>query len=330
MESLIYIEPSEGELAPTVKQIATKLRQIPAELRGTITGVAIGTHLEGKETELSGLVDEFIIVEATQGSEHNTELISNVLTDLMKVHSPGLLFLGFTHHGMELAPVVGMRLGIPTITGCTDFELADNSAKVKRLAYSSKFTVSLSVSIERGAIFSVQRGSLKINEAQYPASPSGSPSLTKIPWCEDWVASKSETLKIIEEEASAEQEDITKASLLVSVGRGIGGPNNIPVAKELADKLGGVLSCSRPVVDNDWLPAYRQVGTSGKTVSPVVYLALGISGQGNHLAGMDTSRIIIAVNKDPAAPIFKVAHYGVIDNIFQFIPEVVKQMEVES
>ena len=96
------------------------------------------------------------------------------------------------------------------------------------------------------------------------------------------------------------------------------------------DKLGGTISCSRPVVDNGWLPHYCQVGTSGKTVSPTVYLALGISGQGNHVAGMDTSRIIIAVNKDPAAPIFKVAHYGVVDDLLQLVPEVIKQAEIEK
>ena len=98
---------------------------------------------------------------------------------------------------------------------------------------------------------------------------------------------------------------------------------------KIVDKLGGTISCSRPVVDNGWLPHHCQVGTSGKTVSPTVYLALGISGQGNHVAGMDTSRIIIAVNKDPAAPIFKVAHYGVVDDLLQLVPEVIKQAQAE-
>ncbi len=97
--------------------------------------------------------------------------------------------------------------------------------------------------------------------------------------------------------------------------------------RELADKLGGMISCSRPVVDLGWLPAIRQVGISGRTVAPVIYLALGISGQANHLAGMDASRIIIAVNKDPSAPIFNVAKYGVVDNILEFVPELLNQMK---
>ena len=111
------------------------------------------------------------------------------------------------------------------------------------------------------------------------------------------------------------------------MGRGLGDPENLPVMKELADKLGGMISCSRPVVDLGWLPASRQVGISGKTVSPVIYLALGISGQSNHLAGMNASRIIIAVNKDPQAPIFNVAHYGVVDDILEFVPELLEQIK---
>jgi len=97
--------------------------------------------------------------------------------------------------------------------------------------------------------------------------------------------------------------------------------------KKLAEELKGMISCSRPVVDLGWLPASRQVGISGRTVTPVVYLALGISGQANHIAGMDTSKIIIAVNKDPLAPIFTIAHYGIVDDILQFVPELIRQIE---
>ena len=126
------------------------------------------------------------------------------------------------------------------------------------------------------------------------------------------------------------EEDITKAEILVSVGRGLGDVENLPIMRELAGKVGGMVSCSRPVVDLGWLPARCQVGISGRTVAPALYLALGISGQGNHLSGMDGSRMIIAVNKDPLAPIFNAAHYGVVDDILQFIPELLEQMKQMS
>jgi electron transfer flavoprotein alpha subunit len=121
-------------------------------------------------------------------------------------------------------------------------------------------------------------------------------------------------------EAAAGEVDITRADILVSVGRGIGDAENIPLAEALAQALGATLSCSRPVVDKKWLPKERQVGTSGKTVKPKVYIALGISGAFQHVAGMKNSGTIIAVNKDPKAPIFNFAQYGIVDDLFKVLP----------
>jgi electron transfer flavoprotein alpha subunit len=141
-----------------------------------------------------------------------------------------------------------------------------------------------------------------------------------------WEADRTQVIGISEEKLEGE-EDIAKAEILVSVGRGLGDAENLPMMKELAAALGGMVSCSWPVADMGWLPVSRQVGISGKTVTPVVYLALGISGQGNHVAGMDGSRIIIAVNKDPLAPIFNVSHYGIVDDILHFVPVLLEQIK---
>jgi electron transfer flavoprotein alpha subunit len=121
-------------------------------------------------------------------------------------------------------------------------------------------------------------------------------------------------------EAALEDVDIAAADILVSIGRGIGKPENIPIAQDFADAIGATLACSRPVADKEWLPKSRQVGTSGKTVRPKIYLALGISGAFQHQAGMKNSGTIIAVNKDPKAPIFNVAHYGIVADLFQVLP----------
>jgi electron transfer flavoprotein alpha subunit len=121
-------------------------------------------------------------------------------------------------------------------------------------------------------------------------------------------------------EAAVGEVDITQADILVSVGRGIKEADNIPMVKELADAIGGTLSCSRPVVDKKWLPKDRQVGTSGKTVKPKVYIAIGISGAFQHVAGMKGSGTVIAINKDPKAPIFGVATYGIVADLFKIVP----------
>lgn len=323
MKSFIYVEPSVDGIDPTVKQILSRLREVPRVIRGSLIGIGIGDPLEGKELQLKGLCDELIRVEVPTGSESNMEMVSNVLTDVINESGPGVLFLGFTHQGMELGPSLGLRLGIPVVTGCVDLDWGEDRCCVKRPILGGKFLISLTLHIEHGAVISVQKGAWKedaVSDEDHPFL------IRRVSWRNSWAAEKTEMLGISEESVEGE-ENITKAEILVSVGRGLGDPENLPVMKELADKLGGMISCSRPVVDLGWLPASRQVGISGKTVSPVIYLALGISGQSNHLAGMNASRIIIAVNKDPQAPIFNVAHYGVVDDILEFVPELLEQIK---
>ena len=327
MESFLYIEPSEEDIDAIAKQIASKIRKISPGLRGPMKGICIGNHLEGKESRLSGFIDELIMVEAPAGSEHNTEAIAKVLAAVVAQQGPGILFLGFTHQGMELAPAVGWCLGVPVVTSCVDFQWTDGQADIKRAILGGKLLVSCSIAMEQGAVISVQKGAWK---DEVISEGSGDPVLvTRLPWQQSWAAEKTE-IKGISEETGEGEEDITKAEILVSAGRGIGDPDNLPIIKELADKLGGMISCSRPVVDLGWLPASRQVGISGKTVAPVIYLALGISGQTNHLAGMDASGTIIAVNKDPLAPIFNVAQYGIVDDILGFIPELIEQIRKDN
>jgi len=324
MKSFIYIEPSEEGVDSLTKQIVSRIRKISPELHGPLIGIGIGNHLEGKESQLNGLVDELISVEVPSESENNTEVISKILTDVVSENSPGILFLGFTHQGMELGPAVGWRLGVPVITDCVGLDWTEGQAYVRRPIHGGKLLVSLVVNLERGAVISVQKGAWKDEGVHEKVS--GPVSLKPLSWRDSWAAEKTEVLGISEESLEG-AEDITKAEILVSVGRGLGDPENLPVMKELSEKLRGMISCSRPVVDLGWLPASRQVGISGRTVTPVVYLALGISGQANHLAGMDASGIIIAVNKDPQAPIFNVARYGVVDDILEFVPELLEQIK---
>ena len=325
MKTFIYIEPSEEGIDSLTRQIVSGIRKIPSELRGPLKGISIGKHLEGKDSELKGVLDELVRVDVPSDGQYNLEVLSNILTEIAGGNGPALLFLGFTHQGMELGPAVGWRLGIPVVTNCIEFDWKEGkTAAIKRPIQGGKFILSMEVNVDRGAVISIQKGAWK---EETKAEASEIPiKITSLSWKEAWASEKTEVVGIIEESLEGE-EDITKAEVLVSVGRGLGDPENLPVMKELAEKLGGMISCSRPVVDLGWLPGTRQVGISGKTVSPVIYLALGISGQSNHLAGMDASRIIIAVNKDPSAPIFNVARYGVVDNILEFVPALLEQIK---
>jgi electron transfer flavoprotein alpha subunit len=324
MKTFIYIECSDEGINPVSKEIALRLRKISGKSHGPLIGISIGKQLEGKESQLQGLFTELIRVEVPSESESNTEVISNILTDVVGRSGPGILFLGFTFQGMEIGPSVGWHLGVPVISNCVGFEWADSQADVKRPLHGGKLLVSLRVNLERGAVITVPKGAWR--EDGVSDTTGGVIPVTHLAWQNSWAAQKTEVIGVYEE-TLGDEEDITKAEILVSVGRGVGDPENLPMIKELANQLGGMISCSRPVVDLGWLPNSRQVGISGKTVAPIIYLALGISGQGNHIAGMDGSRMIIAVNKDPSAPIFSVAHYGVIDDLLEFVQELLEHMK---
>ena len=322
MQSLVYIESTDEGMDSLTRQIAFGIRKIPAELRGPVKGISLGKHLQGKEDQLKGIFDELIRVDAPAEIEFNTEAIANILTDLVREQGPAILFVGYTHRGMELGPAVGWRLNVPVVTNCSGFDWsAGTTAQIRRPIVGGKLVATLDVHLERGAVVSIQKGAWKEEGSLDSALPS--PVVTDVPWKETWKPEKTEVLGILEESLEGE-EDITKAEILVSVGRGLGDPENLPIMRELAEKLRGMISCSRPVVDLGWLPGLRQVGISGRTVSPVIYLALGISGQSNHLAGMDASRIIVGVNKDPGAPIFGVAHYGIVGDLNKLIPMMIK------
>jgi electron transfer flavoprotein alpha subunit len=323
MKSFIYIEPSGEGIDSMTRQIASRIRKVPPEIRGTMNGISMGNWLDTSDPQVCRLFDELTVVEVPSGSVSNTEVLSKILADIVSENGPGVLFLGFTHQGMELGPAVGWPLGIPVITNCVGLDWIGTHAYLRRPIDGGKLWISLEVNLERGGVISVQKGAWKDEEGadirEHPVS------VQRLSWRDSWAAEKTEVVEMIEEGLDG-GEDITKAEILVSVGRGLGDPENLPIVRELAEKLGAMISCSRPVVDLGWLPASRQVGISGRTVAPVIYLALGISGQANHLAGMDASRTILAVNKDPAAPIFNIAHFGVVDDLMEFIPQLLEQI----
>lgn len=327
MQSYIYIEVGEDGIEPITEQIASKIKKIPPNLRGPIKGIIVGHTPSGLEAQLAGLLEELLLVEALPQNKNNTEVISKILFDVISENGPGVLFLGFTHQGMALGPALGWRLKVPVITSCVDLDWTDSHINARRAIIGGKILASISADAKHGAVISVQKGAWKDEVGKRQAN--ADLPVRPIPWKDAWAADRVAVKGVIEE-ISDDDEDITKADILVSIGRGLGDPENIDLIKDLASRIGGVISCSRPVVDLGWLPASRQVGISGKTVMPVVYLALGISGQTNHVAGMDAAGLILAVNKDPLAPIFNVADYGIVDDIFEFVPELINQLKTKE
>jgi electron transfer flavoprotein alpha subunit len=252
-------------------------------------------------------------VEDAQLEHFNSIHYQKVLSSIIINYQPLLTLIGHTAFGMDLAPSVSVELGFPLVTDCIDLSFEENHLKAVRSIYGGKIDANVSVRESKGYMATIRPG---VFAPVMPGERKGGILLESSP-----LQRTTDVKKFIEYiEAPITGEDITQAEIIVSVGQGIGGPEHIPMIEEVAKSLGGVIACSRPVVDRNWLPKERQVGISGKTVKPKIYIAIGISGAFQHMTAMQGSETIIAINKDPRAPIFGVADYGIVDDFQNVIP----------
>ena len=240
------------------------------------------------------------------------------LESLIESEQPALVLAGHTIDSLGFAPAVAARAGLGFASDVTAISWADEP-RARRGAYGDKLQAELEFPGKACTLLTVRPGIFPVASlggGSVPARP--------VPIDLDGVA-RTEHVEFVE--AGAGDVDITKADFLLSIGRGIEDKDNIPRFEDLAERLGATLSVSRPLVDAGWMPSARQVGQSGKTVKPRVYLALGISGAVQHLAGMRNADTIIAVNTDPEAPIFGVAHYGAVVDLFEVVDELEQALE---
>jgi electron transfer flavoprotein alpha subunit len=243
----------------------------------------------------------------------NSDAYQRVLSHLITQHKPSLILIGHTSFGVDLAPSLAAELNLPLATDCIALDFDGKKLAVVRQVYGGKVNVNARLRHSESYIVTVRPATFEAQEIK----PLGG----EIVEIDSPLAEDIEYKRFIEYvQPPAGEVDITAADILVGIGRGIKDADNMPIAQELADTLGGVLACSRPIVDKEWLPSDRQVGTSGKTVKPKLYIAIGISGAFQHVTGMKNSDLIIAINKDPNAPIFRVADYGIVDDLFKIAP----------
>ena len=232
--------------------------------------------------------------------------------------APTLILVGYTLVGMEMGPAIAVRLGVPAMTNCVSVDLVDGEFTIARPVYDGALHARIILDRDQTALVALQKGATPT----LPLPPRET-AVKALAIDAGALPHRGEILQLIEDPVS--DVDITKADIIVSGGRGVGDPSKLNVIEECAKALGGMMGCSRPLVDQGWLPRERQVGASGKTVTPKVYVACGISGASQHLAGMSESRMIVAINKDPNAPIFQVAHYGIVGDLFEIVPELTAQ-----
>jgi electron transfer flavoprotein alpha subunit len=291
--------------------------KITIQQRATLTAVLLGKGVNFFAEDLATRTPKVLVVEDDQLENFNSLCYQKVLSSLISKYQPLLTLIGHTAFGMDLAPSLSVEMGLPMVTDCIGLSLEENRLKGIRSIYGGKVNANISLKESKGYIATVRPG---IFSPKMPGDKKGGIILEPSPLKE--AADAKKFLKYIE--APITGEDITQAEIIIAVGQGIGGPEHIPMIEEVAKNLGGVIACSRPVVDRNWLPKERQVGISGKTVKPKVYIAVGISGAFQHVTAMQGSETIIAINKDPRAPIFGVADYGIVDD-FQNVMPILKE-----
>ena len=312
-EILVLAEHRNGELRDITFEMLSLANRLGRENNLGVTALFLGHDASNLSDRLKGACDTILLVQDPELAHYNADQYLVAMETVIRARNPVLTLIGHTAMGMDLAPTVATRLSIPLVTDCVDVNLVEGRLEVLRQIYGGKVNAQLVMKPSDQYLISLRTGSF---EAAAEQGKSGNVETLPAP---AWTNLKGrQFLRYLEAELG--DVDIAVADILVSIGRGIGKKENIPLVQDFADLIGATLSCSRPVADEEWLPKSRQVGTSGKTVRPKIYIALGISGAYQHQAGMKNADTIIAVNKDPKAPIFNVAHYGIVEDLFKVLP----------
>ncbi len=313
-----YIVHDEGAVADTALEMITAAKKIypDASLTAIVTGS--GADIDAVCGEVASSFQEVWKIDNKALAYPNAEVIRSLLVGILP--QDALLLVPHNTFGMDLAPGLSIKLGSPFVSDVVDFEGVDGiNLKAIRQEHSGQVSTHVVCDISAGAVINVRPGVFQPDESK---SANGQ-VVDKSSEAGDLTARR-RYLETVEAEVG--DVDITKSDILVSVGRGIESEDNLEIADDLAKAVGGAVSCSRPIVDAKWLEKPRQVGTSGQTVKPKVYMALGISGSFQHMGGIKGSPFMVAINKNPKAPIFQVADVGVVADILDFIPELTNKI----
>ncbi|GLI56326.1 electron transfer flavoprotein subunit alpha/FixB family protein [Propionigenium maris DSM 9537] len=320
---LVFAEQRDGEIQNVALELIGKGRELAASLNEEVTAVVLGHNIEGLASELIAYgADNVVVADDEKLAIYDTEAYTQVLSKIIDEKKPEIVLVGATTLGRDLAPRVSARVVTGLTADCTMLEIGeDRELLMTRPAFGGNLMATIICPDHRPQMSSVRPGvmqKVERDEARSGKVESHQVSL-------DTSKLKVKVLKIVKEEE--EKIDITEANVLVSGGRGIGNADNFTHLEGLAEELHGIVSASRAAVDAGWIGHDRQVGQTGKTVRPDVYFAMGISGAIQHVAGMEESDFIIAVNKDKDAPIFSNADLGIVGDASKVVPLITEEIK---
>jgi electron transfer flavoprotein alpha subunit len=307
--TLVLAEHLQGALRDITLECVTAAKELGDPVTVAVIGSDPGSLAQ--DVNVDGVSE--IVATRVPGEEFDADAYAAAAEALIRERSPSVVLMGFTVNGMGYGPALAARLDLGFASDVVAFRSEGEALVAERDMYGAKVRAELEFPGKDTVLLMLRPTTWE------PASGTGSAAVTELD-----VTAESRSRHLDYVEVTSEGVDITTSDFLLSIGRGIGEKDNIPMFEELAEKMGATLSVSRPIVDAGWMPSSRQVGQSGKTVKPKVYLAFGISGAVQHLAGMKTAGTIIAINTDHEAAIFNIAHYGATCDLFEVAEELEK------
>jgi len=311
---LVIAEHKDNKLKSITSELLVFAQRVGRDFGQPITAVAVGAGASVVAEDLrKSKIDRVIVAESSELGEYNPDAYVQILSAIISKESPFLVLIGHTTQGMDFAPRLAVACRKPLIAGCVEYEKQGDRLILTRQIFNAKMNMKTAPKGEPAYFATSTPGAFPADELE----TGGSAELASFPVS---FAGKPRRTVVERVEAPKGQTDLSSAPIIVSGGRGLKEKANFNLIFELAEALGASVGASRPVVDADWLPREYQIGSSGQTVSPRLYIAVGISGAIQHLVGMQNARCIVAINKDADAPIFKVAHYGIVDDLFKVVP----------
>jgi electron transfer flavoprotein alpha subunit len=320
---LAVVEQREGKLNRVSWETITAGQAIAAATGWGLEAVVVGSGVSSIASEVaSKKVAKVYDVESPKLEPYTPDAFATGLKEFLRSKQPKLVLMPHTYQVRDFVPKLATAMGRTVISDCIGFKHEGGKLVFTRQMFQGKLAADVSFTSDAPWFVTFQNGAFRGDKAEAGASAAAVENVTV--QIDDGVI-RNKPQEVFKEAKQAV--DLTQAEIIVAVGRGIKEQKNIEIAKNLADALGGDLAASRPICDSGWLPMDRQIGSSGQTVAPKLYLALGISGAIQHIVGMKGSRAIIAVNKDSEAPIFEIADYAVVGNLFDIVPPLIEEVK---
>jgi electron transfer flavoprotein alpha subunit len=320
---LVVVEQREGKLNRVSWETITAGQAIAAATGWTLEAAVVGSGVGSIAAEVAGKkVAKVYDIESPKWEPYTPDAFAAGLKQFLGGKQPKLVLMPHTYQVRDFVPKLATAMGRTVISDCIGFKQEGGKLLFARQMFQGKFAADVSFTSDAPWFVTFQNGAFRADKAE--AGATAAPIETVNVEIADGVI-RNKPQEVFKEAKQAV--DLTQAEIIVAVGRGIKEQKNIDIAKQLADALGGDLAASRPICDSGWLPMDRQIGSSGQTVAPKLYLALGISGAIQHIVGMKGSRAIIAVNKDSEAPIFEIADYAVVGNLFDIVPPLIEEVK---